>query len=148
MRKEVKIDQELNFFDKGYNCAESVLLAFAKYFQIESEHFPNIATTSGGGVSYQGYICGALLSAAMAVGLMDGRKEPEEDKLEGYGKTQLIFNAFKKEFGSVMCRDLIGVSLMEQIGLDTYDAENFHSEKCIHFVNFVINELIMMYDKK
>ena len=38
------------YFDKGFNCAESALLALADYFKINSTLVPAVASGFGGGI--------------------------------------------------------------------------------------------------
>jgi len=73
------IDRAFSYFRIGYNCAESVLLAIAKdASEIDCDLIPKIATGFGGGISRQGYVCGAVSGAVMGFGLKYGRNSPEE----------------------------------------------------------------------
>ena len=64
--------------DKYSGCSQAVLLSLQEEFGIgDSESFKS-ATVFGGGVSYQGETCGALIGALMALGLVIGRANMED----------------------------------------------------------------------
>ena len=145
MEVNLAINKAIEYFDEGYNCAESVLLAFTDYFNIKDDNIPKIATMFGGGISRNGLICGALSGAVISIGLRNGRLTPDDDKLKGYDKTGVIIDSFYERFGSINCKDLIGVSLQDPEGLEKYHNENIHSKKCVQYVEFVITLLINFY---
>lgn len=60
---------------RPYNCCESVLLALAEYLGVESELIPRIATGIGAGFSLNGFTCGSISGATMAIGLKYGREQ-------------------------------------------------------------------------
>ncbi|MCD6529346.1 C_GCAxxG_C_C family protein [Candidatus Bathyarchaeota archaeon] len=59
---------------RPYNCCESVLLALAEYLGVESDLIPKIATGIGAGFSLNGFTCGSISGAAMAISIRYGRK--------------------------------------------------------------------------
>jgi C_GCAxxG_C_C family probable redox protein len=64
--------------DKYSGCSQAVLASLQEEFGIgDSESFKS-ATVFGGGVSYQGETCGALIGALMALGLAIGRENMED----------------------------------------------------------------------
>jgi C_GCAxxG_C_C family probable redox protein len=65
------------YFDQGYYCAESVLLAVSDHYGIQSPWIPKIATGFCSGVARTGGLCGAYTGAVMAVNLFSGRETPK-----------------------------------------------------------------------
>ena len=65
-------------YDKFSGCSQAVLLSLQEEFDIGSKESFRSATVFGGGVSYQGETCGALLGALMALGLVVGRENMED----------------------------------------------------------------------
>ena len=57
-----------------YNCAQSVLMPFAKSAEVDEEMLRNIAANFGGGMK-RGLVCGAVTGGLMALGLM-GKDDP------------------------------------------------------------------------
>ncbi len=86
------------YFNRGFNCAESTLLALSDSLDIECKYIPKIATGFGGGVGRHGEICGALSGSIMALGIVLGRKEAEDRA--GKEKMYKITEDFIKKFVS------------------------------------------------
>jgi C_GCAxxG_C_C family probable redox protein len=100
-----------------------------------------MATPFGGGVSRFGTICGALVGGAMALGFCYGRTRAEEkDKREKtYAKVQEMLRGFEKEFGTLQCKGLINLNL-----LDPEERKKFQelklTNRCAGFVAFVVEK--------
>ncbi len=92
------------YFKNGYNCAESVILAFCELTGRDSQNLVPVATGFGGGIGRCGCICGALAGAIIALGSVCGRKSSEDDKKKPYDLASQLFKQFTKEFGSSCCR--------------------------------------------
>jgi len=137
-------------FASGFNCAESVLLAITTALKIKSDLVPKVATGFGAGVSRYGNICGALSGAVMAMGIAEGRTRPEDSdsKSKIYGKTAILIEEFKKEFGSVTCRELTGCDLLTKAGLDKFSNDKIHENICTGFVSFAAEKGFELIDKK
>lgn len=99
------------FFKKGYNCAQSVLLAFSDVTGLDEKASALTASSFGGGMGRLREVCGALSGAFIAVGLIRGYFDPEDNaaKKELYALVQDIAAEFKRENGSVVCRELLGL---------------------------------------
>ena len=88
-----------------------------------------MATPFGGGVARFGTICGTLIGGAMALGFCYGRTEAgEKEKREKtYAKVQEMLREFEKEFGTIQCKNLIQLNL-----LDPADRQKFQEMKLIN----------------
>jgi len=58
--KQEAIDRAQAFFDEGYACSQSVLLAFAGQFDLDETTAKLIASTFGGGMGRLRQKCGAV----------------------------------------------------------------------------------------
>ena len=96
----------------GYNCAQAVLGAFCEEGELDISIAFKIANGFGGGIRY-GEVCGAVTGAVMAIGLKCGffREKDFEQKKFCYRKTEEFLDTFKKENGSTLCRDLLGIDI-------------------------------------
>jgi len=121
-------------FETEFNCAESVLMSLAESIGVRSELIPKIATPFGGGIGRRGSVCGALTGAVIAIGLKLGRSEAEDTRSrdESYEKALELLERFEKEFGSVLCYDLIKLDFTTPEGRKMIKAVRL--EKCINFV--------------
>lgn len=102
----------IQYFNSGYNCAESVLKAVAETADAGGENPQRFATAFGGGMARQGYTCGCLTGAAMAVGLLAGRTAPDDvtGKERVYTAVTRLFERFKAEAGALECRAITGLT--------------------------------------
>ena len=96
---------------------------------------PRIATGFGGGLGRNGFLCGAVAAATMIIGLQGRGK----GKKRVYPVVDRFINDFKSRFGSVNCRELIGVDLKTEEGL-AYLKEEGH-KKCSEFVRYAADKL-------
>ena len=133
-----------NNFKQGYNCAQSVLLTMREYYGIPRNRLiPKIATAFGGGIGRRGSLCGALAGAIIAIGLKHGTNTPILEKKEkAYKLAQEFYEQFVKEFGSPLCRELIGYDLTKPEELEMVRKLNIREEKCSHFVKKAVEILI------
>src|SRR5512140_2281455 len=101
----------IRYFNNGYNCAESVLKAVAETVGTSVDDPQRMATVFGGGIARQGYVCGCLSGAAIALGLLAGRVAPEDaaGKDRVYAAMGRLFEKFKAQAGAVECRDITGL---------------------------------------
>lgn len=77
------------FPNKGYNCAQAVLMCSAKYFGLQNEYLEDISAPFGGGLcGTRISVCGAISGGIMFIGL----KEKDNKKVaENIGKELLLF---------------------------------------------------------
>lgn len=118
-----------NYFNSGYNCCESVVLAVCDYFGIDKEMPLKIATPMGSGMCRNGSNCGALNGAFIACGMTKGRKSSDDSRDPAYIPADIIFNKFKEKYGSVACRDLTGIDMKEP-GIMDQNKERLHRDIC------------------
>lgn len=117
------------FFDSGYYCAESVLLAVAEEKGIQSDLIPRIATGFCSGTSRTCGMCGAVSGAIMSLSLLTGRSAPDESVEENYLIVRKLMGMFEDRFGSTNCRELTGCNLSTEEGQETFWTNNL-IEQC------------------
>lgn len=145
--KSVHVEEAVSYFDEGYNCAQSVLLAMQRFWDVKSPLEPKVASAFGGGIGRGGSLCGALTGGVIAIGLRYGANEPSsEEREEAYSMALSFYKRFEKEWGSVLCRDLIGYDLTDPEELRKARDANVFDEKCVHFVEKAVETLIDLED--
>ena len=132
------------FFDK-YNCAQSVLTAFAEDYGLDKDKALSVAAGFGGGIGRLQETCGAVTGAVMVLGLASGFKEGDSrDKINGiYDKARSFIDDFKREKGTVNCRELLNCDLLSEEG-HKYFVEHNLRENCRGYVQFAC-ELLGKY---
>lgn len=107
MTEHGKIAEKL--FRQGYNCAQSVLMAFEDVTGLERETAAKLASSFGGGLGRMREVCGAVSGAAMVLGIAKGCSDPadHEAKKAHYHLIQECARRFKEKNGSIICRELL-----------------------------------------
>jgi len=103
------IDKALNFFDEGYACSQSVLLAFAEQFNLDETTAKLISSTFGGGMGRLREKCGAVTGGFMVLGLAYGNTDPKDmdTKLAAYDKVQEVNRQFETINGTSICAEIL-----------------------------------------
>ena len=104
-RREIAVD----YFNKGYNCCQAVLLAFQDLTGLSSEASALLASSFGGGMGKLREVCGAVSGMFMAIGMISGYSDPKdpEAKAAHYKRIQELASQFKGKNGSYICRELL-----------------------------------------
>ena len=97
------------YFEKGYNCSQAVLLAYSDLCGIDEERAAQVASSFGGGMGRMREVCGSLSGAFMALGLICGYSDPQdrEGKNRQYACVREIARRFAEQNGSIVCRELL-----------------------------------------
>jgi len=114
--KQETIDKAVGFFDEGYACSQSVLLAFAGQFKLDDTTAKLISSTFGGGMGRLREKCGALTGSFMVLGLACGNTDPKDmdTKLAAYDKVQEVNRKFKAINGTTICAELLAEHASEE----------------------------------
>ena len=98
------------YFEQGYNCAQSVFLTYAHEFGIEKELALKLSSSFGGGMGRLREVCGAVSAMFAIVGLRYGYTENNNDELKAkhYELIQKLAQEFKNKHNTIICRELLG----------------------------------------
>lgn len=135
MEDKAKKAEEL--FLSGYNCAQSVFCAFCEDFGIDFEVGLKMTSSMGGGMGRLREVCGAVSSMFLLVGLKRGYIENNNDEIKAnhYKLIQDLADEFKNEFGSILCRDLLGEDRGSYIP-DKRTEEYYKTRPCAEFIKY------------
>jgi C_GCAxxG_C_C family probable redox protein len=108
-KKHSKIAMEL--FKKGYNCSQSVFLAFCDECDLDFETASRLSSSFGAGMGRLREVCGAVTGMFMVAGVLYGYADPEDQaaKTSHYQRIQTLANQFEEMNHSIICRDLLGL---------------------------------------
>ncbi|MBO5258808.1 MAG: C_GCAxxG_C_C family protein [Agathobacter sp.] len=109
-------EKAMNYFLEGYNCSQSVVLAFADLLEMEPDQLARLSSAFGGGMGRLREVCGSVSGMFIVLGILFGYDDPKENegKKELYEKVQELAHRFEAENGSIVCRDLLGLSVKSQ----------------------------------
>ena len=96
-------------FETGCNCAQAVLCAYPELLPRETAM--KLGASLGGGIGRLREVCGAVSGMLMALGLKYGYADPKDraGKTAQYELVRALADEFKKENGSIICRELLGL---------------------------------------
>lgn len=109
MTKNETISKALSYFDEGYACSQSVLLAYAEELDLNENSARLISSTFGGGMGRLRQKCGAVTGGFMVLGLAYGNSDPKDmdTKLAAYKKVRELNHLFEDIHGTSICAELL-----------------------------------------
>lgn len=124
-------------FKTGYNCAQSVFLAFAEDFGFEKETALKLSSSFGGGMGRLREVCGAVSSMFAIAGLKEGYTSPNNDELKAqhYELIQSLAKKFKSKYGTIICRELLELPEGADSPIPSKRTKQYYKERpCEEFV--------------
>lgn len=96
-------------FASGFNCCQSVMLAFSDDINIDKTTLLNLTAPFGAGFGRTRSICGAVSCMGMVSGLLSKNDEQDikKDKDEAYKITQQLIAQFMDRNGTIVCKELL-----------------------------------------
>jgi C_GCAxxG_C_C family probable redox protein len=118
-------------FSKGYNCSQSVFAAFCDETGLDIDTALKISSSFGGGMGRLREVCGAVSGMFMVVGMKYGYTDPfdKKAKTEHYKLIQDLAKQFEKENGSIICRELLGLSVKADIPVPEDRTESYYKKR-------------------
>ena len=118
-------------FMKGYNCSQSVVLAFADMLNIDEATLSKISCSFGGGMGRLREVCGSVSGMFMVAGLLYGYDGPETGKVKAdhYARIQELAKRFEEKHGSIVCRELLGLSVRHDIPVPEARTSEYYKKR-------------------
>ncbi|MCM1079614.1 MAG: C-GCAxxG-C-C family protein [Bacteroidales bacterium] len=108
---ERMVERGVGYFRQGYNCSQSVAMAFAGWYDVPLPLMTRMSASYGGGIGRMRETCGSALGMFMLAGLeIAGEKADREVKKKNYEAVQKLAADFKEQTGSICCRELLGLN--------------------------------------
>lgn len=124
----------MDYFMGGYNCCQAVALAFSDIIDMDELAIKKITSGFGGGIARMREVCGAFSGMVMVAGFISPANDPskKEDRTANYALIQQFADEFKKQKGSIICRDLLGLKTRVKESPEPSDRtpEYYHSRSC------------------
>jgi len=108
---EKRIKSARENFRAGYNCAQSVVLAYRDLRSLDEETAAALSSAFGGGMGRMREVCGAVSGMAFIAGMISPATNPKNmaERKENYALIQKFAEEFRLENGSIVCRELLGL---------------------------------------
>ena len=134
---EERAEQAVNNFKSGYNCAQSVYMAYADLFGMDPKTAARIAAPLGAGMGRMREICGTVSGAALIAGLAIPCDNPNDmaSKTRCYALVQKVADRFRQENGSIICRELLGIAPIKESPVPSPRTEAYYKKRpCVELV--------------
>ena len=133
----------VELFFEGFNCAQSVLGAFAEDGEVglglDFKTAVRLASGLGGGVSRQRELCGAINGMCIAASILFGYDEAADvdGKKRLYADIQRLCADFRALNGSIVCRELLGSRKGQDTvpAPDARTAEYYRTRPCARMIH-------------
>ena len=125
---ESRVEEAVDTFKGGYNCAQAVFVTYADLFGMDKETALKISSSFGGGLGGMRQTCGTVSGMSMVAGLYNGQVKAgdKEAKKTNYETVQLLCHEFTAQNGSIICGQLLG--LVEGL------PPEFKKKPCIEYI--------------
>ena len=124
------------YFTEGYNCAQSVFAAFHEEMGMDEKEALRLSSAFGGGMGRLREVCGAVSGMFMVLGALYGYDDAKNDEAKKllYTRVQNFANEFKSEYGTIICRELIGAEGAQKPTPTPRNPEFYEKRPCTAFV--------------
>ncbi len=131
MKENMTQEKALQYFGGGLDCSQVVFEYGAEQTGFDKETALKISAAFGGGM-WHGHTCDCVSGALMALGLKYGQCKlgDEETKQNLLAKKAAFEEAFTKEFGSVLCKDILGHDLSKPEEMEKIMEEQLLTTLC------------------
>ena len=144
-----KVEAALANFNQGngFNCSQSVLEVFSSDLGLDSEIAYKVSGLFGGGIGKTGETCGAVTGALMALGLKYGSTELEDKvgRQKAAAVAQQFIEQFKIRNGSLKCKELLGIDISTDKGLEEIKEKRMAVSHCTALISdavVIVEDLI------
>lgn len=102
----------MELFLSGYNCTQAVVLAYEDLIGMDRGTLLRMSSSFGGGMGRLREVCGTVSGMFLVAGFLYGYDDPGafEEKAAHYGRIQELAARFRERQGSIVCRELLGLS--------------------------------------
>lgn len=124
-------------FLEGYNCAQSVFLAYSDVTPFDKKVAATVAAPFGGGMGRLREVCGAVSGMTMVAGFLYPNFDPtdSQSKKDNYAAVQELAEKFRKENGAIVCRELLGLAQKKDEPTPSPRTEEYYKRRpCAEYV--------------
>ncbi|MCR4925630.1 MAG: C-GCAxxG-C-C family protein [Clostridiales bacterium] len=134
---ESRVEKAKELFKSGYNCSQSVFMAYADLFDMDNATAAKISAGLGGGVGRMREVCGAVTGMTLLAGLKYGATEGDdtESKQKTYEVVRALSEEFKKTNPSIICKELLGLAQAEKSAKPEERTQEYYQKRpCVEIV--------------
>ncbi len=138
-------EKALKYYAEGYNCAQSVVVAFTDVLNLSEETTLKLAAGFGGGMGRLQQTCGAITGAFMVIGYLKGNYQQDGESEQSRKITNQLIQDFSRIFaqkhGSINCKSLINFDINSEEDLKKAKEADVFNKKCTYFIKTAVELL-------
>ncbi len=133
-----------------HGCAETTFLVLKTAYDLDDPGDASAAMALNGGIAYGGGPCGAISGAALALGMLAGRRIDDHRAAKRAARliTARLMDDFGEAYGATDCRDLIGYDLRAPGGHEAFIASDVWRTRCMRQIEFAVRRLVPLADQE
>lgn len=137
------------FVDGNHNCAQYVIRAVLEKYDLNYEQSTTSMAGIGGGVGLEGNVCGAVVGAVAALGVLNSQRfsDFEKHKEVTYTSAVKFIFKFKKKFETVICDNLTGITMTDVEMRDKAEEEELFYKTCPKYLEEAVRIIIESEEK-
>jgi C_GCAxxG_C_C family probable redox protein len=141
-------DRAVEYFTKGYSCAQAVLAACATDIGLNEAQALRLGSAMGAGLCGLRETCGAVLAMVQVWGARFAPTTPMDAKTKAalYAQAQALVRSFESAYGTHQCKALLKqASIEKQAGIapEERTAAYYAKRPCARFVAFCARTAMM-----
>ena len=140
-------EKAIEYFKSGCNCSQSVVLAFSDLLDMDEKSLARLSSSFGGGIGRLREVCGAVSGMCIVAGLLYGFEAGETgaEKAAHYARIQALAHEFEAQNGSIICRELMGLSVKHDAPTPEARTKDFYRKRpCTEMVG-IAAEILERY---
>lgn len=132
------------YFKEGYNCSQSVVLAFADLIDIDREALVRMSSPFGGGMGRLREVCGAVSGMYLVLGYLRGyyNTRDRQQKIDLYAEVQELAEQSRAINGSIICRELLQGVPHTEGGVPEERTENYYKKRPCNQLVVIATQLL------
>lgn len=138
INEEERVGKARSFFKDGYNCAQSVALAYADVIGLDETEVAALTSGFGGGFGRLREVCGCVSGMTFVAGAFRPATDPSDRaaRTASYALVQQLAGDFRGMNGSIICRELLGLASSAKEGPEPSlrTGEYYHKRPCEELV--------------
>jgi len=124
-------NKAMALFQEGFNCSQSVVLAFSDLLPSDPESLAKMSSSFGGGIGRMREVCGSVSGMAVVAGYLYGYSDPKakEEKAELYKIIQELAHNFEEINGSIICRELLNLDVKHDSSVPSERNDEYYKKR-------------------
>jgi C_GCAxxG_C_C family probable redox protein len=118
-------------FHEGFACSQVCLSELSSEVGLDKNEAKKISALFGGGAGC-GEMCGAVAGCLMALGMKYGNSKANDMETMNLGQNKMkeFTELFEAEFGSIVCREILGYDISIPEEMEIIQEKGFFENKC------------------